>query len=516
MANTASAIIFDTTYSRYVNDVQISNAVQNNFNLVFDDHENIYSQNFDTLFTPLTLSKIVNTDRFSSYQYDPQVCFNKNGGSIIIWNDRRSGSIDIYAQVYDSSFNRIGNEILINQNTVEGYFHTKNVKPTSDGNFIIAFSGYGYSNGRLYLQLINSSGAKVGNNILVSDYGANKIAMETNNDNELLLCWFGNYSSINQIQRFDGALKPLSAVKDLFDITTGLTKRNIDISINKNLDILASWIDYDYLNNSYAESYTSTILNKNGKMVAEVHDIPIDLPSYVHLFNYLNDDGSIIFYWQNGYNFYINRVYKFGNGISLTNRFNYYSSSQIPKIFKMENQKAFFVLTVGGMVDAYFLNDYNYTQQKTNIHFFEGLSSLSGDIYNASDFDIRNNKMIFVYESNKNGGSGYDIWCNVQKVDSLNFDKEAKRLAIYEDTMFPIFPNPFNSSTIIAYELKQPTNVKISIYDILGREIDVLVNRFHEAGYNQIHYNATGLASGMYFCVFEAKTTHVQKLLLVK
>jgi hypothetical protein len=340
--------------------------------------------------------------------------------------------------------------------------------------------------------------------------------METSKDDELLLSWFASSRSIYQIQRFDTSLKPLSTAKDLFSSAAGLVKQGMDVSINKNFEILASWIDYDYINSTYAESYTSAILNKHGEVISDVKDIPNNLPTYVSLNNYLSDNGNIIFYWQNNYNMYIKRVYKSGTGISLTSSFNSYSSPRIPNIIKVENQKAFFVLTSGGIVDAYFLNDYNYSQQISNIHIFEGLSSIWSDVYNASDLDIFGNKMIFVYESNKNSGTGYDIWCNVQKVDSLNFDKEVKRLATYEDTMFPIFPNPFNSNTTIAYELKQPHNVKISIYDILGREIDVLVDHFHEAGYNQINYDGGSLSSGMYFCLFEAKTTSVQKLLVIK
>lgn len=130
--------------------------------------------------------------------------------------------------------------------------------------------------------------------------------------------------------------------------------------------------------------------------------------------------------------------------------------------------------------------------------------------------DVFDDKMIFVYESNKNGGTGYDIWCNVQKTDSLDFNREVKRLAIYENTMFPIFPNPFNSTTTISYEIKQPHNVKITIYDILGRKIDVLVDEFHKAGFNEINFNAEGLSSGIYFCVLEAGTISVQKLIFLK
>jgi hypothetical protein len=60
------------------------------------------------------------------------------------------------------------------------------------------------------------------------------------------------------------------------------------------------------------------------------------------------------------------------------------------------------------------------------------------------------------------------------------------------------YPNPFNPSTTIRYALPKTARVKLSIYDMLGREISVLVNEVQSAGWKEATWNVRGIASGMY------------------
>ncbi len=79
------------------------------------------------------------------------------------------------------------------------------------------------------------------------------------------------------------------------------------------------------------------------------------------------------------------------------------------------------------------------------------------------------------------------------------------------------YPNPFNPSTTIEFEIPARTNVRLSVYDVLGREVAVLFSGVHEAGrYSQV-WNAADAASGMYFFRLQAdRFTAVRKMLLVK
>jgi hypothetical protein len=66
------------------------------------------------------------------------------------------------------------------------------------------------------------------------------------------------------------------------------------------------------------------------------------------------------------------------------------------------------------------------------------------------------------------------------------------------------FPNPFNSSTLISYELPFNNHVTLKIYDILGKENETLVDEKQSSGKYSINWDASKNSSGIYFCRFVA------------
>ena len=81
----------------------------------------------------------------------------------------------------------------------------------------------------------------------------------------------------------------------------------------------------------------------------------------------------------------------------------------------------------------------------------------------------------------------------------------------------PNYPNPFNPRTVIKYALPQPVGVKLVVYDLLGREVMVLLDEPMEAGYHEYTFDASRLASGVYFYRLEAGDfAQVHKMILAK
>ncbi len=79
------------------------------------------------------------------------------------------------------------------------------------------------------------------------------------------------------------------------------------------------------------------------------------------------------------------------------------------------------------------------------------------------------------------------------------------------------YPNPFNPTTIISYNIPEATNVKLTIFNLLGQEIKTLVNEFKEAGVHTVNFNASELNSGLYIYKLQAGTfTQTRKMTLVK
>jgi hypothetical protein len=61
------------------------------------------------------------------------------------------------------------------------------------------------------------------------------------------------------------------------------------------------------------------------------------------------------------------------------------------------------------------------------------------------------------------------------------------------------FPNPFNPSTTIKYQIPENSFVTLNVYDVLGNLITTLVNNELPAGSYEVEYNSVGLSSGIYF-----------------
>ncbi|MFQ5486551.1 MAG: T9SS type A sorting domain-containing protein, partial [Desulfobacterales bacterium] len=79
------------------------------------------------------------------------------------------------------------------------------------------------------------------------------------------------------------------------------------------------------------------------------------------------------------------------------------------------------------------------------------------------------------------------------------------------------YPNPFNPSTTIAFALPKPAHVRLSLFDILGREIAILVDEKLPAGQHKTVFNATGLAGGIYFFRMQAgEFESVKRMLFLK
>lgn len=88
--------------------------------------------------------------------------------------------------------------------------------------------------------------------------------------------------------------------------------------------------------------------------------------------------------------------------------------------------------------------------------------------------------------------------------------------------LLPAYPNPFNPTTTIEYDLSKAGNVLMVIYNLLGRHVKTLVNTRQSAGHFQTIWDGTDeydlpVAAGVYFCRMEAaKFVNVTKLLLIK
>jgi hypothetical protein len=79
------------------------------------------------------------------------------------------------------------------------------------------------------------------------------------------------------------------------------------------------------------------------------------------------------------------------------------------------------------------------------------------------------------------------------------------------------YPNPFNPSTLIGYDLPQDSHVSLEIFDLNGRSVKTLINGYFRAGKHQVAWNADQISSGIYLVrlvtgkkVFNQKITYLK------
>jgi hypothetical protein len=104
----------------------------------------------------------------------------------------------------------------------------------------------------------------------------------------------------------------------------------------------------------------------------------------------------------------------------------------------------------------------------------------------------------------KNGGATF--------VEEEQIDEVPKTYSLSNN-----FPNPFNPSTKIRYSVSRSTLVQIKVYDILGNEIETLVNEEKPAGIYELNWNAVALPSGVYFYrIIAGSFIQTRKMILLK
>lgn len=108
-----------------------------------------------------------------------------------------------------------------------------------------------------------------------------------------------------------------------------------------------------------------------------------------------------------------------------------------------------------------------------------------------------------------------------QQLKKLGISIEKPKEVITEEKVTTLtssnYPNPFNPTTKISFSIPQKSNVKLVVFDVLGREVSVLANRVYETGKYEVTFDASSLPSGVYFYnLTTAQETISKKMLLVK
>lgn len=109
----------------------------------------------------------------------------------------------------------------------------------------------------------------------------------------------------------------------------------------------------------------------------------------------------------------------------------------------------------------------------------------------------------------------YTAWIN--SGGGINAIDESKNDMSLDFNLSQNFPNPFNPNTIIKYQVPATHHLTLKVFDLIGNEIEVLVDETQAAGHYQINWNAEKLSSGVYIYQLKAgEFTSSKKMILIK
>jgi hypothetical protein len=111
----------------------------------------------------------------------------------------------------------------------------------------------------------------------------------------------------------------------------------------------------------------------------------------------------------------------------------------------------------------------------------------------------------------------YDVWLLKLAADNTVGITNNYQGVINNYVLLQNFPNPFNPSTNIPFDLPQAEHVKLEIFTIAGQKVETLLNKKMKAGNHEVEFNAQNLSSGIYFYRIEAgEFQDVKKMILIR
>jgi hypothetical protein len=168
---------------------------------------------------------------------------------------------------------------------------------------------------------------------------------------------------------------------------------------------------------------------------------------------------------------------------------------------------------------------YLFTSQNTSTITYRTVSHLNAFARPKPGFRLVNNDSCLDVWSQKSSGGGDNIW--VSEGCSGPFSIGIKTLGSEIPTTYKLeqnYPNPFNPVTNIRFNIppskeagKMTQAVRLVIYDVLGKEVAIVVNENLQPGIYKVDFNASSLPSGAYFYKIVTDVfTDVKKMMLIK
>ena len=460
-------------------------------------------------------------DNKESASSNSSIAVDGSGNFVITWLDNRKtyeGVFrDIFIQRYSNNGTALGDNINLNRKITEDY-QPPSIASDSTGNFVITWEENNY----IYAQRFSKNGTAIDSSFKVHNTYTSlsfplipSIAM--NNSGDFIIVWEGDNIYAQQFS------------KEGLKIGNSLKVNDIDvfysckpsICMDKNGNFVISWASNDY--SIYAQRYSSggTRLGNNLK----VNDTDV---SYYTIPSICSDkNGNFIIAWYSGYlNIYAQRYLNDGTALG--------------KNFKVNDIDSWYppISISSDEIGNYIISWESRVENISNSNVFAQRYSSNGEPINKNfiiksdgsspDVKLWNGRIYSTWTAPDKNNIGENVYANVidwnNPIATSIDEKESKEIP----TKFALsqnYPNPFNPRTTIKYSIPEEVisqkskvkNVILKVYDILGREVAVLVNEVQKPGYYEVEWDASNQPSGVYFYrITTGNYAATKKMILIK
>jgi len=467
--------------------------------------------------------------------HNPTIVSDGSGGAIIAWlSYRGSATADIYAQRVNSS-----GEVQWSNNGVpvsEVVFEQDTIAMISDGlgGAILTWQDYRSNNGfaDIYAQRINSSGAMLwtANGVNICNQAAAQRGPKLVSDGSggAFITWFDNRAGDYDIytQRVASAGAVQWTTNGVATCTMASDQLKPDICSDGAGGVIITWYDFrsttDY--NIYAQRQ-----GPSGAIVWVVDGVVMNNNvAYAQTDPKIVSDGmgGAIISWTDYRTGITADIY--AQRVNSTGAVQWTATGVI--ICTSENDQIKSQLVSDGNNGAYITWEDHRNVGNSDI-YAQRIASNAAINWAATGYAICtavDNQQSPMIVSNGNlgaivvwqdfrSGNNFDIYQTGFDISGFVATGNEGNLIPDQFSVSQNYPNPFNPSTVINYQIPQSGNVKISVYDALGKIVSILVNESQNAGNYNIAWNASGLPSGIYIYKIESGSfSESKKMILVK
>ena len=473
--------------------------------------------------TPLGSFFACTEDPSHGPQYNPAVVTNKDGQTLVVWVDRRAGRYDLYGQVYDANGQPVGENFCITPEKDLRYFGLLPFKVAAfeDGMFVIAYLRYTLSEHKtscfkLFLRRINPDGSLNGpRKELVTFYNNWNVSLKllTGEQDGLLFYWklsepiyYGAVITFNELFNF------IPTPRHILPPDTLKAFRELWVCGDEQLNYLLLW--QPYVNHDYHQPLMGQFFDQAGQAYGDKFTV---LPEFYSPGTQIAcrmrspDEYAIAVYSSAGLR--VLRYYRINDKpVVFKNHyhFNYFSYNFTLRvgIYKFENRKLLLLYKSSDTgINALYFNDNKNTVKMFNLFHFTfptGITYFDRDLLDYSAA-VSGDQLFFAYESNRHGGSDFDIWARIYALDGIDFSPEPYYDVrnLFDELILQNAPNPFSGTTRITYYLPTVERLKLTVYNVLGQKVAVLLDEVQDAGWHEAIFDASHLPSGIYFCRLE-------------